>query len=83
MTTRRDFLIGTAAITSMTGISARAATGADGKAQAALADMAEQMLADYPESATGLGLDKDKRAALKSQLTDRSGPGQMLKAYIA
>ena len=83
MTTRRDFLIGTAAITSMTGISARAATGADGKAQAALADMAEQMLADYPESATGLGLDKDKRAALKSQLTDRSGPGQMLKARRA
>ncbi|MES2272052.1 MAG: DUF885 family protein [Pseudomonadota bacterium] len=83
MTTRRDFLIGTAAIASMAGKPARAATGADGKAQAALADMAEQMLADYPESATGLGLDKDKRAALKSQLTDRSGPGQMLKARRA
>ncbi|AUW56729.1 DUF885 domain-containing protein [Sphingobium sp. SCG-1] len=82
MTTRRDFLIGTAAAATLT-TPLRAATRADAKAEAVLADVAEQLMADYPESATGLGLDKGKRAALKSHLTDRSGPGQMAKARRA
>jgi uncharacterized protein (DUF885 family) len=41
-----------------------------------LAEVAEEMLAEYPENATALGLDKDGRAGLKSRLTDRSLSGQ-------
>jgi uncharacterized protein (DUF885 family) len=41
-----------------------------------LAQVAEDLLAEYPENATALGLDKDARAGLKSQLTDRSVAGQ-------
>lgn len=83
MTTRRDFLIGTAAAATLTATPLRAATGADAKAEALLADVAEQLMSDYPESATGLGLDKNQRAGLKSHLTDRSGAGQMAKARRA
>ena len=36
----------------------------------------ELMLNAYPESASSAGIDKDKYAALKSQLTDRSPEGQ-------
>ena len=38
--------------------------------------IAETFLRDYPETATTLGVDKDKRAALKHKLTDRSPEGQ-------
>ncbi len=34
------------------------------------------MLLDYPESATSLGIDKDKRSGLKAKLQDRSAAGQ-------
>jgi len=44
--------------------------------EAVLAAMAEELLAEYPENATGLGLDKDNRAGLKSKLADRSPDGQ-------
>ena len=45
-------------------------------AEAVLAAMAEELLAEYPENATGLGIDKDHRAGLKSKLADRSPDGQ-------
>ncbi len=83
MTTRRDFLIGSASMAALAAPPVRAATGADAQAETLLAGMAEEMLADYPESATGLGLDKDKRSALKSRLADRSGAGQMANARRA
>ncbi|HET9638746.1 MAG TPA: DUF885 family protein [Allosphingosinicella sp.] len=41
-----------------------------------LAAMAESLLAEYPENATALGLDKDGRAGLKSSLTDRTLEGR-------
>ena len=41
-----------------------------------LADIAEELLVDYPESATMLGIDTGTRAPLKSKLTDRSAAGQ-------
>ncbi len=44
--------------------------------QAQLAGIAEEMLADYPENATALGIDTGPRAALKARLTDRSAAGQ-------
>lgn len=48
---------------------------ADTAAQAKLSTIAERLLADVPETATGLGLDKDARAALKARLQDRSPAG--------
>ncbi len=41
-----------------------------------LAEMAEELLADYPENATSLGIDTGQRAPLKARLTDRSVAGQ-------
>ncbi|PSJ40824.1 DUF885 domain-containing protein [Allosphingosinicella deserti] len=43
--------------------------------EATLADVAEQLLREYPENATSLGLDKDNRSDLKARLTDRSLEG--------
>jgi uncharacterized protein (DUF885 family) len=42
----------------------------------ALDAITEQLLNDYPEGATSAGVDTGARAALRSQLTDRSGAGQ-------
>jgi uncharacterized protein (DUF885 family) len=41
-----------------------------------LGGMAEQILTEYPENATSLGIDKGARAALKHRLTDRSAEGR-------
>ncbi len=50
---------------------------APGSTPAATLDgMAEAILSEYPESATSLGLDAGRRAALKAQLTDRSLAGR-------
>jgi uncharacterized protein (DUF885 family) len=78
--TRRDFLTAGSSALALTALPARAAQSADAAAQALLADMAEQMLADAPESASGLGLDTGPRAALRSRLGDKSPAGQALVA---
>src|SRR5687768_8109860 len=39
-------------------------------------ECAEHLLALFPESATSLGIDTGNRAALRSQLTDRSDAGK-------
>ncbi|CAN5292501.1 DUF885 family protein [soil metagenome] len=76
-TSRRDFLIGTGSTVALSALPAQAATGgADAAAEATLAAIAEEMLADYPENATGLGIDSGARAALKGKLSDRSAAGQ-------
>ncbi len=49
---------------------------AEEEALALLADVADNLLALFPESATSLGLDTGTRAALRSQLTDRSEAGK-------
>ena len=41
-----------------------------------LAPFADELLADYPENATALGIDHGARAALKARLSDRSADGQ-------
>ena len=41
-----------------------------------MAEFAEELLVDYPESASSLGIDKDQRYGLKSKLSDRSAAGQ-------
>lgn len=55
---------------------AAAAANADEAAQNLLNGLAEELLVDYPETATGLGIDNGSRAPLKSRLADRSAAGQ-------
>lgn len=88
---RRDVLLGAgacAAVGSMPRLVRAAAqlatpASADAAAEAFLAETAEELLTEYPESATMLGLDKGNRAGLKSRLTDRSPEGVGRAAEIA
>jgi uncharacterized protein (DUF885 family) len=76
-TTRRDFIVGTGAAIAVANLPVQAAGAGDKKAiDKLLAQFAEELLAEYPESATGLGIDNDQRAQLKSRLADRSAAGQ-------
>jgi len=76
-TTRRDFVIGTGAALAASKLSAvNAAAEQDAGAENLLATFTEELLVDYPESATMLGIDNGARAALKSKLADRSAAGQ-------
>jgi uncharacterized protein (DUF885 family) len=84
--TRRDLLAGAGATLALAGVPARAFAAADGdaKAEALLDRIAETLLKDQPEAATGLGLDKDGRAQLKHRLGDRSAKGQRaIAAHLA
>ncbi len=76
-TSRRDFIVGTGAAIAVAQLPTRA-VGADGdeSVQELLAEFAEELLVDYPESATSLGIDTGARAALKAKLSDRSAAGQ-------
>ena len=47
----------------------------DAGLEATLAEIAEQLLREYPENASSLGLDKAGRSPLKARLTDRSLEG--------
>ena len=78
---RRDFLSGAGALLAIPAVAGCAGGAAaperagpvDGAAlERTLAGVAEDLLAEYPENATALGLDKEARSALKSRLTDRS-----------
>lgn len=51
-------------------------TPADTEAVALLDSVADNLLRAMPESATQMGIDTGARAALRNQLTDRSGDGQ-------
>lgn len=77
-TNRRELLAGAGATLALSALPARAAAapGEDAKAEAMLSVIAEQLLKDGPEQATSLGIDKDRRARLKTRLTDRSPKGQ-------
>jgi len=68
-TTRREFVIASGAALAASQLPARAGPSE-------LADFADELLVDYPESATLLGIDTEARAPLKSRLTDRSPAGQ-------
>lgn len=78
-TTRRQLLLGTAGTLAATALPAGASAlfaDGDARADALLNRTAESFLKLYPENATSLGIDKDKRSQLKHQLTDRSPQGQ-------
>jgi len=81
MNTRRQFVIGTGAALAASNLPAvNVSTNNDAAAGKLLAAFTEELLADYPESATQLGIDTGARAALKSKLTDRSAAGQKVIA---
>jgi uncharacterized protein (DUF885 family) len=85
---RRDVLALGAAAAAFGGQALAAApqgASGDAAAEALLSQVAEDLMRDYPENASALGLDKDKRAALKSSLTDRSleGRGKLAAAARA
>ena len=78
---RREFIAGTgAALAALTGLAAcgkrapEAAAAVD--VEPMLSEIGEGLLTDYPENATGLGIDTGARAGLKAKLTDRSAAGQ-------
>ena len=77
-TNRRDFIAGTgAALAALSGLAACAKREpAPRIVENPLPGIAEEILADYPENATGLGIDTGARAALKAKLSDRSAAGQ-------
>jgi uncharacterized protein (DUF885 family) len=84
--TRREALAGLAASTALPFLSsplfAQGASAADAQANALLESIADNLLAESPESATSLGIDKGERAGLRSRLSDRSGIGQQRLAQI-
>ncbi len=84
---RREFLGGAAALglagctttlAPITPIGTKQAPSAD-----LLARMAEQILAEYPENGTAMGIDTGARAMLKHRLTDRSAAGRAALASAA
>ena len=81
-TSRREFIAGSGAvIAALASLRARASEGADSPAEKLLAEIAEEILADYPENATSLGIDNGARAALKARLSDRSANAQLAIAH--
>ena len=81
--TRREVLAALAStaalplVSSLGGARAWAVTSStDADALALLDDMANKLLALFPEAATSLGIDTGERAGLRSQLADRSAAGQ-------
>ncbi|MGE3665358.1 MAG: DUF885 family protein, partial [Steroidobacteraceae bacterium] len=81
-TNRRQFIAASSVAMLASGIPAGAAkaAGTTAAADAAASKLLEQcgadLLADYPENATALGVDKGVHAALKGRLTDRTAAGQ-------
>jgi uncharacterized protein (DUF885 family) len=75
-TNRRDFLVGAGATIAAASVPVRMAHADDASVEKLLAEFSEALMVDYPESATGLGIDTGVRAALKAKLSDRSATGQ-------
>jgi len=81
-TSRREFIAGAGAACVLANLPlpARARGGANAEVQALLGQFAEDLMVEYPESATSLGIDNGQRAALKARLGDRSAAGQRVIA---
>jgi uncharacterized protein (DUF885 family) len=75
-TTRRDFVIGAGATLAAAPAGAALISNNDLQAQRLLTQFTEELLVEYPESATMLGIDRGARSRLKSRLSDRSAAGQ-------
>lgn len=72
---RRALLQAGAAVLALPAMPAEARTASEAAGRL-LSRITEQLLADYPESATSAGVDKDERARLRTRLGDRSPDGQ-------
>ncbi len=72
MTLSRRDLLASAAAAALAPATAFAAPGGDAQINGLFATLSEALLADSPETATGLALDKGKRAGLKARLSDAS-----------
>ncbi|MBR0551632.1 DUF885 domain-containing protein [Stakelama marina] len=82
-TNRRTLLAALGAGTALSAMPSRllaAESDPNKAAEKMLSEMADVMLIDFPEQATGLGIDTGARAPLKARLTDRSALGQQLIA---
>jgi len=76
-TSRREFIAGAGAAIALSHLLPLPAWGrTKAEVESLLAELAEELLVDYPESATNLGIDTGPRAALKAKLQDRSAAGQ-------
>jgi len=76
MTTRRDLMTTAAsagALAAVPGLTDAAETPGDTRLKAAFERMSDSYLSFHPETATGLGLDKGKRASAKHRLDGRTG----------
>ncbi len=82
---RREWLQGasTVALLGLMPAAARAADAASDAAETLLSGMADALLAEFPENASYLGLDKGARAGLSARLTDRSPAGVGRQAAAA
>lgn len=76
MIDRRGFLVTSAGAALVAATPALAQASEDARLKALLDAMFEDQVDDSPERATGLGLDKGARAAMKGQLDDRSAAGR-------
>jgi len=76
-TNRREFIAGAGAVLAAAHLPAIAAqTDANAAIRALLDEIAEELLVDYPETATSMGIDHGARAHFKAKLSDRSPRGQ-------
>lgn len=76
--TRRDLIATLAAVAALPLVAncGDSTSRQDAAALALLDDVANNLLQHFPETATSLGIDVGTRAALRSQLADRSAEGQ-------
>jgi uncharacterized protein (DUF885 family) len=85
--TRRELIAGASALGLAAALPGRGlaafaggpATG-DAAATALLADIAEELLVDFPENALALGIDKGQRGALRTRFADRSHAADRARA---
>ena len=76
---RRELLASAASLAALPG-AVLAEPDPNAASDALLAQIGEELLAEYPENATFLGLDAGPRSALKARLTDRSIAGDERRA---
>jgi uncharacterized protein (DUF885 family) len=84
LTTRREMLAGAAAVGLAAHMPAFAQTRpGDAEASSYLQGIADELLADYPENALSLGVDKGERAALHARFGDRGAAAYWARAKRA
>jgi len=80
---RREVLLSAGSLATLGALPRFVKAAASTGAEALLAATADELLSEYPECATALGLDKGAHADLKARLTDRSLEGVARAAAVA